>query len=134
MLGKVLFPLKSVLIDRQVGLLISQQELPLLQIQSFCHQIACQHHFSDLLMGGVCEVSGRGGEFVSGTEQHEGYDCQNTGGDECANGSHGVNDLPIVVNPSANYEEQGRLIVFGTLGLLVVVCGGGWLGYRIGRR
>jgi hypothetical protein len=134
MFSQVLFPLEAVLFYRKIGLLSGQQELLFFKVNGLFSECACQSQFRRLFMGGSGQFISGFGESIGGTIQKVRHVSDQNGDGQSPNGSEGFNGLPVLSRPCPHCEEDGRLIIFGGLAILVLFCGAAWLGYRQGRR
>jgi hypothetical protein len=131
MFREPLEPLKSVLLPSEIGLPSGQEELFIRQVETLRGNVIRSPHFDSLLVFGNTQRDGRNFKFIGSLPQTARDDCQCGSGDQCANGSQGQDSLVVSLRPD---HEEGKIIVIGTLAMLLIFPSAACLGYWLASR
>ena len=83
--------------------------------------------------GRVAQLAGRPGEATRGAGEPRGENGQCSGGNQSPYGCEGANRIAMQVSPVPDFEENGRIIIFGGIGYALLLGSSVWLGAWMGK-
>ena len=121
--GKEMQPLQPVSFCHQISLLAFHEELLFSQLPVF-------GQFSSLFSSSFSQVVRRVSEPVGRPPQKTCYDCEPNGGADSGHTRHRLNGVMVY----RDEVEKGRVFVFGSIAVLLLILGGGLMGRYLGGR